>query len=457
MDARIQYATTSDGYSLAYWRLGEGITAVIPPPAMPWSDIQDELRIPEWMHWYQHLGEHMSVVRYDGRGSGSSERDVTAIDAETHVRDLEAVIDSLGAEKVALFGVYYSAHPAIMYAARHPERVSHLITWCGFANGASLNNGQSEAFRTLIDADWQMFTETIAHAAFGWGEGGGVAHRVAEYLRGAATKEVVQMGWIQQEEHDVRDYLPKIQCPTLVLHRRQFPLVDVQAARELAAAIPGAQLTILDGGSLAPYIGDMEAAMDVMFRFLDVYDNDHAPEAHHARAAATAGFRTIMFTDMAGSTEATQRLGDERAQEIVRRHNRAVRSALHMHHGEEIKHTGDGIMAAFTSATQAVECAAEIQRRLRHEQELQVRIGLNAGEPVAEAGDLFGTSVQLASRVATLAEAQQILVTDVIRQLVAGKGFLFSDRGETVLRGFEDPVRVYELQWRDSGGIGDDA
>lgn len=457
MDPRIQYATTADNVSIAYWKLGDGITAVIPPPAMPWSDIQDELRIPDWMHWYEHLGEHMSVVRYDGRGSGSSERNVHEISVETHVADLEAVIDDLGADKVALFGVYYAAHPAIVYAARHPERVSHLILWCTFANGAELNNAQSNAFRSLIDMDWQMFTETIAHAAFGWGEGG-TAHRVAEHLQNAASREIVRMGWIDQQEHDVRAYLPQITCPTLVLHRRQFPLIDVAAARDLALAIPNAQLTILDGGSLAPYIGDMEAAMDVMFRFMDVYGKEHRGEGHHtARATTNAGFRTIMFTDMAGSTEATQRLGDARAQEIVRRHNRAVRSSLHMHNGEEIKHTGDGIMAAFTSATQAVECATDIQRRLRDEPELQVRIGLNAGEPVSEGGDLFGTSVQLASRVCALADAQQVLVTDVIRQLVAGKGFLFSDRGETVLRGFEDPVRVYEVEWLDSGGLGDDA
>ncbi len=453
MDPRIEYTTTADGYSLAYWRLGDGIPAVIPPPAMPWSDIQDELRIPDWMHWYEHLAEHIQVVRYDGRGAGLSDRDVDELSLETDVADMEAIVDAIGAEKVVLFGIYYSAHVAMAYAAKHPERVSKLVLWCAFPSGDDLKTGgsQAAAFQSLMELNWEMFTETMAHTVFGWSEGD-PAHRVAEYMRKSASPEVVKAAWGAHDKVDMRPTLPLIQCPTLVLHRRQFPLVDVSAARELATSIPNAQLAILDGASLAPYIGDMEAAMDVMFRFLDVYDIDHRDrDTHHARReTSSAGFRTIMFTDMEGSTRATQELGDERAQEIVRRHNRAVRSSLHAHHGEEIKHTGDGIMAAFTSATQAVECAIDIQRRVAEETSLHVRIGVNAGEPVAEGGDLFGTSVQLAARVCSQAEPQQILVTDVVRQLVAGKGFLFSDRGETALRGFEDPVRVYEAQWRET-------
>jgi adenylate cyclase len=170
-------------------------------------------------------------------------------------------------------------------------------------------------------------------------------------------------------------------------------------------------------------------------------------------APIAAAVHTILFTDMEGSTSLTQRLGDAKAQEVVRTHNTIVRDALNTHSGSEIKHTGDGIMASFTSASRALERAIDIQRALAQHNEsnpdmpIRVRIGLNAGEPVAEEKDLFGTAVQLAARICAHAEPGEILVPIVVRELAAGKGFLFADRGDVALRGFEDPVRLYELRW----------
>ncbi|HLC27855.1 MAG TPA: adenylate/guanylate cyclase domain-containing protein, partial [Dehalococcoidia bacterium] len=185
---------------------------------------------------------------------------------------------------------------------------------------------------------------------------------------------------------------------------------------------------------------------------------------------------TILFTDIEGSTALTERLGDATAREILRQHERITREALKTHGGSEIKTTGDGFMAAFASATKALECAIAIQNatvraqqhregsRYRdapsdvaaplrpdgepHPELIRVRIGLNAGEPIAEDEDLFGTAVIVAARIAAQASGGEILVSDVVRQLVAGKGFLFNDRGEHALKGFEDPVRVFEVQWR---------
>ena len=166
-----------------------------------------------------------------------------------------------------------------------------------------------------------------------------------------------------------------------------------------------------------------------------------------AKPSAASSLVTILFTDMEGSTTLTQRLGDAKAQEVLRTHNRIVRDALKAHSGSEIKHTGDGIMASFASASRALECAIAIQRTLAQhnvtaEEPIRVRIGLNAGEPVAEEKDLFGTAVQLAARICAHAEPGEILAPIVVRELAAGKGFLFSDRGDVVLRGFEDPVRL---------------
>jgi class 3 adenylate cyclase len=168
---------------------------------------------------------------------------------------------------------------------------------------------------------------------------------------------------------------------------------------------------------------------------------------------------TILFSDIAGSTSLTQRLGDAKSREVLRAHERIVREALRAHGGSEVKSLGDGFMATFSSATGALECAIAMQRAFAEynaqvgaqsfqgRTTLHVRIGLNAGEPIAEEGDLFGTAVQVAARIAAQAEGGEILVANVVRELAAGKGFLFADRGETVLRGFEDPVRLYEVRW----------
>jgi adenylate cyclase len=193
---------------------------------------------------------------------------------------------------------------------------------------------------------------------------------------------------------------------------------------------------------------------DVALPFLLEGLADAAPSAGQP---APSGMVTILFTDMEGSTSLTQRLGDAKAQALLRAHNDVIRGALKSHGGAEIKHTGDGIMASFSTASKALDAAIAIQRAFAARNEetadeaTRVRIGLNAGEPVAEEHDLFGTAVQLAARVCAQADAGQILVSNVVRELAAGKGFLFSDRGDATLRGFEDPVRLYDVSWRETG------
>jgi adenylate cyclase len=166
---------------------------------------------------------------------------------------------------------------------------------------------------------------------------------------------------------------------------------------------------------------------------------------------------TILFTDMESSTALTQRLGDVGAQEVRRTHNEIVRAALAANAGSEIKHTGDGIMASFSTASSALNAAIAIQQGVashkneQPESPLAVYVGLNAGEPIAEDDDLYGTSVDIAARLVDHAQPGQIIASDVVRQLAAGKQFLFSDLGETALRGFDDPVRLYEVRWREQG------
>jgi class 3 adenylate cyclase len=306
------------------------------------------------------------------------------------------------------------------------------------------------ASRSLLDKDWQVYTETLAHIVLGWSEGQ-PARRFAELIRESVTPEFIQSAFRAISGWDVSGLLPQVRSPTLVLHRRQHAL-GVDVARRLVSSIPNARLALLEGDSMAPYLGDTEAVLRAIDDFLGEAEQAAAP----AVQPAAGGLVTILFTDIEGSTALTQRLGDAKAREVLREHERITREALEAHGGSEVKTMGDGFMASFGSATKALECAIAIQRAFaewnagvgaQHAAPLHVRIGLNAGEPIAEEDDLHGTAVITAARIAAQAQGGEILASNVVRELVAGKGFLFADRGETVLRGFEDPVRVYEVRW----------
>jgi class 3 adenylate cyclase len=218
-------------------------------------------------------------------------------------------------------------------------------------------------------------------------------------------------------------------------------------AQSLAKNIPGATLTVLEGSSIAP-TGPEDAALSALSEFLG-----EGPVATGASAEESGLTHTVLFTDVEGSTALTERLGDARARDLLREHERITREALVAHGGSEIKTMGDGFMTSFGSATAALDCAIAIQkafdaRNASVDEPISVRIGLNAGEPISEDEDLFGTAVNMAARICAKAEGGQILAPIVVRELVAGKGFLLSDVGETELRGFEDPVRLYEVSWR---------
>jgi len=246
----------------------------------------------------------------------------------------------------------------------------------------------------------------------------------------------MRAAWKAWETYDVTEFLPQITAPTLIVQNKNTRWFTVDIGRRLAGAIPNARLALIDDVTYGAVPG-------LINEFLGV------TAATVTETGAIGGLVTILFTDMEGSTALTQQVGDERAQDHVRQHNLVVREALRTHTGKEIKHTGDGIMASFASARGAVDCAIAIQRALADDDGLRVCIGLNAGEPVAEEQDLYGTSVQLAARVCAEANGGEILVSNVVRELAAGKGFLFNDRGDRALKGFEDPVRLYEVRWQE--------
>ena len=442
MEPRIQYAKTADGVSIAFWTLGEGEPLVITPPQI-WSHLQLEWQNPMIRSWYEQLAETRRLVRYDFRGQGLSERNVRDLTFDAFVLDLETVVDHLELEDFAVYAVGPNTPLVIAYVAQHPERVAHLVLWQPVAKLVSSN-----PLGDLAEKDWELFTESAAHAFLGW-SAGQLAHEWARFIR----QSIEQTTWIELTKDfdriDATPHLPEVRTPTLVLtHTQARGQSDPRQVSAFASQMQNARVVFLDGPDSAIPFSD--AALRAIKDFLD-----EGGETAPPKALPAAAVHTILFTDIADSTALTQRLGDAKAQELLRIHNTIVRDALKAHGGAEIKHTGDGIMTSFPSASHALDFAIAIQRAVAAHVEqhadspLGVHIGLNAGEPVAEEQDLFGTAVQLARRVCDHAEAGQILASNVVRELTAGKGFMFSDIGEVLPKGFDDAVRLYEVRWRE--------
>jgi class 3 adenylate cyclase/DNA-binding CsgD family transcriptional regulator len=447
MEPRIQYAKTADGVSIAFWTLGEGMPFVF-MPSVPWNHIELEWQNPRWRRYYERLAEKRMLVRYDGRGTGLSERNVADYSLAAQVLDLEAVVERLGIHRFALAGVFAGWPVAVTYAAAHPEVVSHLVLWCPLEQEAA-SGSRNQALRSLRDTvDWEMVTEASAQAGVGWSAGDEI-HKFAVFMRQCVTPEVARDIYAGLRELlDATTGFPRVNVRTLILHRReQAWLFEVDVGKGLASRIPDARLTLLEGASALPWLGDTEAVLAAIDEFL----GDTEPAAAGAEPVAAGGVCTFLFAEVDELTALPQRLGDAKSRDILQTHERIMREALRAHGGTEAKAMGDGFIAAFSSAARALECAIAIQRAFaqhneRAEETLRIRIGLNAGEPTAE-GEEPGAAVNLAARIAAKAAGSEILVPTVVRELTAGKGFLLSDRGDIVLRGREDPVRLYEVLW----------
>jgi class 3 adenylate cyclase len=456
MDQRIHFCTASDGVRIAYATVGEGPPLV---KAANWlNHLEFDWRSPVWLHWLKELSRHHMLVRYDERGCGLSDWQVEDFSFQAWVCDLETVVDSLGLEHFPLLGISQGCAVAVAYAVRHPERVERLVLYGGYARGW--------AKRRLSPEMREEYQAVLTLMRQGWARDNPAYRQIftTGFIPGATAE---QMRWFNDLERisaspdnavrfmtefgniDVDDLLPLVRVPTLVVHARGDLRCPFDEGRRMAASIPGARFVPLEGENhlLLPD----EPAWPVFLRevrgFLGV---EHTEPAGSLPAGPPPV--TILFTDVEGSSALTHRLGDAKARKVLREHESIVRGALKAHGGSEVKAMGDGFMASFASASQALKCAVAMQRAFAEhnqtaDEPILVRMGLNAGEPIAEAEDLFGTAVNLAARIAAQAAGGQIVVSSVVRELAAGKGFLFSDQGEAALRSFEDPVRLYEVRW----------
>ena len=444
----VRYCTTEDGVRIAYSVEGSGPPLVICPYFL--ESFALEHPIPAWLKMLEDIGEGRQVLRYDARGTGLSQRDDVDISLEGRVRDLSAVVAAAGLERFDLLGWLTSGVVAIEFAARYPEMVQRLVLYAAFAtDDDAMPRENRSGMAALCRSNWTIGSQTIVDLSLREVEPA-LAVGLAKALRQSTSGDFVARRL--EAYYDVTDSLPLVKAPTLVLHRMNDTLVPFSASQKLASGIPNARLAPLPGSNNYPALEDVDSVVDAILSFLDE-GAEPTDEPAAAATAAPGGFRAVLFTDVVGHTEMMRRLGDERGRQVLREHEQVTRDVLREHGGAEVKTMGDGFMASFTSVVKGVECAVALQRAFEErnasaEEPVNVRVGLNAGEPIEEDGDLFGETVILAARIAAQAEGGEVLASMAVRELCAGKGFPFADRGEKALRGFEEPVRLFEVGWR---------
>jgi class 3 adenylate cyclase/pimeloyl-ACP methyl ester carboxylesterase len=447
MEREVRYVTTADGVRIAYAIQGEGVPFIWVPGWISHLDL-DSVFLPTL--GVDPAAYGVTWVQVDKRGSGLSSRNVEDFSLDRRVEDVIAVADDLGCETFALGGMSEGGPIALATAATHPGRVTKLVIHGSYANGESLAGSPDmrDGLLAVIRAEWgvasnllsDLFTNETSLL-------NGV--QFSEYQKVAANHNDARRIIEAAVGIDVRRLLSQITAPTLVIHHRDDRVVPIDCGQEVAAGIKGARFLSFPGAHIASQ-GDFHRAFSAILEFVSASSGAQ-------RTAATptdSTFRTVLFTDIVGHTGMMRRLGDEKGRAVLRDHERVTREVLKANGGSEVKTMGDGFMASFTSITKGVECAISLQRAFDERnasapEPVTIRVGLNAGEPIQEDGDLFGETVILAARIAAKAEAAEILVANTVRELCSGKGFLFADRGEFVAKGFEEPVRVHEVRWRD--------
>jgi class 3 adenylate cyclase len=446
MEPPIRYTRTEDGVNIGFCTIGDGIPLVIVPP-VPISHVQLEWE--NFQHFYPPLADSFHVIWYDSRGSGASDRDNIDFSMKGMLRDLAAVISQSGAKQVVLAGFTHGALIAASYAVAHPEVVSHLVLVDGYLKYSdAFDTAGFKAERALSEGDWDIYTETMARV-LGYPKDPDFARSMADYMRRCVSQAALHSAAAAQEEWDITGLLSSISVPTLVVHNTSHPMIPIHSAQALAASIPACRLLLIDDQKY-------ERLPAIIFEFVCGSPARGVPTP---QSGNSSGLRTVLFTDVVENTALLRRIGDEGWRVVMREHEEIVRAALKEHGGTEISTSGDGFFASFGSSVRALQCAIEMQRAFARRNEtaehvVEVRIGLNAGEPIADGKEVLGTAVTMAARVMSQAGAGEVLVSDVVRQLVAGKGFLFADRGDFVAKGFEEPVRVYEVRWRDAPRVG---
>jgi class 3 adenylate cyclase len=439
-EPRIQYAKTSDGVNIAFWTRGEGHRLIHLAPGA-FGHIQMEWEISDNRTWYERLASGSQLIRMDSRGQGLSDHEVADYSGASWLRDVRAVARKLQLDNFALTGLGHSGPIAIAYAAVHPEHVSHLILWCTWSRGEEALSPQLRGLGSLMEQNWDLYAEAAAHALLGWSEGE-KAHAFATVVRKSITRDTLRNFMRVTMDTDVEEFLGRVKAPTLILHRRGVPTPAESAARNLAAKIPNAELVLLDGTSILPWLGESETVVRTIHEFIG------AESAPLSSASLPSGTAIILFADIVDSTALTERLGDSAFREKARDLDTDLRTIIRDHHGTPIegKLLGDGVLATFASARQAIEAALACGRT-GDSGGLPLHLGLHAGDVIREEDNVFGGAVNIAARIAAESSPGEVLVSQTVRDLArTSAGVAFEDRGERELKGVAEPVRVYQVR-----------
>jgi class 3 adenylate cyclase len=422
------WARTSDGLAIAYEVTGAGPPDVVAVPGLL-NTLAAPLVYPPLAEVDQAIARFARFIKLDKRGTGLSDRLPHGVVApiEERIDDVRAVMDAVGSERACVVGTADGGPVAIVFAATYPERVSSLVlhTTSPRARWApdwtwGADEARFQEVLDLVEAEWG----TGMYAGQLSGASGADLRQIGDLERFAATPAAMAGALTTLMETDVRDALSSVTAPTVVVHDPDGVIWPLEAANYLVEHIPDARFVARPPGGAA-LVGPKGVFAGIV---------EEAATGAQADVEIDRVLKTILFTDIVGSTELASRLGDRRWREVLDDHDRAIRAALARHRGEEVKATGDGFFASFDGPARAIRCARDIAEAARG-LDLEVRAGIHTGECERRGDDLSGIAVHIGSRVAGLADGQEILVTGTVRDLVAGSGIEFEDRGHQALKG----------------------
>ncbi len=429
-----RYAKSGEVH-IAYQVTGNGPIDLVWVPGFI-SNLELQGESPEYQHFISRVGSFCRLIHFDKRGTGLSDRSSGIASLEERIDDVRTVMDAVGSQRAALLGQSEGGPMSILFAATYPERTQALILYAAFA--ANLTRGWSaEQLQARLDWYAQNWGTGISatYAAPGRAGDETFVRARARFERLSASPAAVMALVRMNHEIDVRDILPAIRVPTLILHRTGDRRVSVDSGRELAVRIPSAKYVELPGDEHPPFLGNADRIVDEIEEFLTGSRTEMEPD----RVLAT-----VLFTDIVDSTKRAAELGDRQWRTLLDRHDEAVRTQLARFRGHEVKNLGDGFMATFDGPARAVRCASAIAEMMQP-LGISVRSGLHTGEIELKRDDIGGIAVHIAARVAAMAESGQTLVSSTVRDLVAGSGLRFGDSGLHELRGLPEEVHLYSV------------
>jgi pimeloyl-ACP methyl ester carboxylesterase len=442
MKPETKYARSGD-VSIAYQVEGEGSLDVVLVPGA-FTHLEHMALEPRGVRLHQRLASFARLVTFDKRGTGLSDRVAAIPTLEQRMDDVRAVMDAVGSERAALIGVSEGGPMSMLFAATYPERTVALILYGTFARGSWAE-----------DYPWARRPEEreaqIESMRNAWGTGASIER----YAPSLAGDEAFRRWWAALErtamspgaavalarmnmEIDARHVLDAIRVPALVMHRTGDRAARVEHGRYIAERIPGAKYIELPGEDHVPIAGDMDRLLDEIEEFLTGVRH----RAEYDRVLAT-----VLFTDVVGATERAVALGDRRWREMLDRHHAMVRRELVAFRGREIDTAGDGFLAAFDGPARAIRAARAITDKVKL-MDLEVRAGLHTGECEVIGSKLAGIAVHIGARIASLAGPGEVLVSQTVKDLVAGSGLEFEDRGAHALKGIPSEWHLYAVDRR---------